>query len=137
MLNSIFSKTELTQRALEAATIRKDVISQNIANDDTPGYKRKSVSFEEFLNAAEIGQGMSGYRTNPRHISIGKHSVMDVPISISEDNSDTNMRLDGNNVDMDNEMSQLAKNQIKYNALIEQLNAQFNSLKTAIKEGRG
>jgi flagellar basal-body rod protein FlgB len=137
MLDRIFNRSKLVEKAMDATWLRNDAISQNIANVDTPGYKRKTVPFEEYLNQAIDGQNLQGFRTNSRHIPIGGSSSADnIDLKVTEDNSSTNMRLDGNNVEIDSEMASMAKNSIKYNTLVESLNAGFSRLRSAINEGR-
>jgi flagellar basal-body rod protein FlgB len=114
MSNDIFKGTKLLQRALDASWIRNKVISNNIANAETPGYKRQKVQFEQFLSDAQ--------NDNPT-------------IKIEQDNSGA-MRQDGNNVDIENEMAQMAKNNLMYNALIQKITGEFNKLRSAISEGR-
>lgn len=135
MLDRIFGNTKVASRALDASWLRNDTISQNIANVDTPGYKRKNVSFEEHLNEALDDSSFKGRMTDRRHIPIGGTDVDNIDIKVNTDNS-TSLRLDGNNVDIENEMSSMAKNTIFYNTLIERLNGQFKALRSAINEGR-
>ena len=136
MLERILSRTKTLEKALDAAWMRNDAISQNIANIDTPGYKRKKVAFEEYLNEALETGGIKGFRTDRRHIPIGESNIDDIEATVSEDGNSLNMRLDGNNVDIDNEMASLAKNSIRYNTLIQSLSSEFRRVKSAISEGR-
>lgn len=123
--NLLFTKNNI-ERGLDAAWLRNDVISQNIANVDTPGYKRKVVQFEEFLNnemkTGRISQGKSRFSTNG--------------IQITEDPAESSYRSDGNNVDIENEMALLAANTLRYNTLIQRMNGDFQKLKTVIRGGR-
>src|SRR4051812_37766610 len=109
------------ERSLDASSLRNKVISNNISNIDTPGFKRTEVSFEQTLQEALAGDTLTGRRTNERHIPIGTDNLSDVRPSLFTDKS-TSMRLDGNNVDIDAEMTGLATNQIQYNALTQQIN---------------
>jgi len=136
MLERILSRTKTLEKTLDAAWMRNDAISQNIANIDTPGYKRKKVAFEEYLNEALENGGIKGFRTDRRHIPIGESNIDDIEATVSEDGSSLDMRLDGNNVDIDNEMASLAKNSIRYNTLIQSLSSEFRRVKSAISEGR-
>jgi flagellar basal-body rod protein FlgB len=123
--------TNLLERALDAAVMRDEAINQNIANIDTPNYKKKKVLFEEYLQNAETA-GIKGKRTHPKHIPIGTGDDFSVMPQITEDNSANKMRLDGNNVDINVEMSELSKNAIKYSALIQKLNGRFSNMKSVI-----
>lgn len=135
----IGSKTmNILERALDASSLRHNVISNNIANVDTPEFKRSNVLFEEQLKMALQGLAqpkISGYITNSKHIPIGDtKGVLVTPVVKVQD--DTSLRNDGNNVDIDAEMAQLAENTLWYQSLSSQMNAEFSLLKTAINEGR-
>jgi flagellar basal-body rod protein FlgB len=136
MLEKLFSNTKITAKALDATWLRNDAIAQNIANVDTPGYKRKTVKFEEYLSDAIDGNGIKGNLTDKRHIPIGTANVDDISIQVTEDNKSLSTRLDGNNVDIENEMALMAKNTIQYNTLIQRISGQFKTLRSVIKEGR-
>ncbi|MCX7922368.1 MAG: flagellar basal body rod protein FlgB [Clostridia bacterium] len=136
MLGGILNRTRGMEKALDAAWLRNEAISQNISNVDTPGYKRKTVAFEEYLSDAMGESTIKGIRTDKRHIPIGGNSIDKISINITEDNGSSSMRIDGNNVDIDSEMASLAKNNIKYNALIQNINGSFKKLRSVISEGR-
>ncbi len=126
----------LLEKGLDAASLRNRVIANNLANVDTPGFKRSDVLFEDELRKALSQQGkITGYITNARHIPIGGRPVAAVTPQVVPSN-DTTMRNDGNNVDIDREMAALAKNTIIYTALAQELNGEFGKLRTAITEGR-
>lgn len=134
MIDKMFNSKKVVEKALDAAWLRNEAISQNIANVDTPGYKRKDVKFEEYLNDAIDKSGFKGFTTDKRHIPIGGNNIDDVEIKVTEENRNLSMRLDGNNVDIEAEMAAMAKNTIKYNALVQR--AGFSSLRYVITEGR-
>ena len=122
MLDKILDGKMVIHKALDAAWTRNEVIAQNIANVDIPGYKRKTVSFEERLREAMENKGFK------------KSDVDKIDIKVVEENKNLSQRLDGNNVDIDAEMAALAENAIQYNALIQL--AGYNKLKMVIKEGK-
>ena len=133
MVNGIFGKTDLLERAIDASAIRNEVISHNIANVETPNYKRSKVSFEEYLSR-EIGKyNLKGIRTSDRHMFIGDRDFNDAKIFVEKDNTAFSMRLDGNNVDIESEMALLAENQIRYSMLVQSLNSRFGRLNTVLK----
>lgn len=136
MLDRILFGTKVVEKSLDASLMRNEAIAQNIANVDTPGYSRKTVSFEEQLSDAISKNSFKGKRTDRRHIQIGASSIDEVKINISEDKSSLDMRLDGNNVDIEKEMAQMAENNIKYEVLIQRMIGTFNKMKTVIREGR-
>lgn len=136
MIDKILSRTKIVEKALDGTWLRNEAIAQNLANIDTPGYKRKTVNFEEHLNKALDERSFKGNMTHPRHIPIGRSQVEKTTLKISEDHSSSSVRLDGNNVDIENEMAAMAKNTIQYNTLIQSLSGRFKALKTVINEGR-
>lgn len=111
------------------------MIANNIANVDTPNFKRSEVKFEDILKDAINGTKLRGYVTNPKHIPIGPPAIDSIQPEIIQVN-DTSMRLDGNNVDIDAEMANLAKNQLYYYALVQRVSGELNSIMTAVKDGR-
>jgi flagellar basal-body rod protein FlgB len=116
------------ERSLNAATMRQQVIADNIANVDTPYFKRSEVRFEELLQNEMNGSSLESYRTDPRHFYFGRPSALP---QISKDNSSAiNNNL--NNVDIDYEMSLMAKNQLRYNVMVQQLNSEIKKAHTAI-----
>lgn len=133
-MHDMFRSISLLEKALDASWLRNEVISDNIANVDTPNYKKKTVEFEKYLSEALEKSNFRGYRTHEKHIPIGEANLDTVPIRVSQDYSGNQMRLDGNNVDIDAEMSALAKNSIHYNALMNQVSKQMSMLKTVIRE---
>ncbi len=136
MIQNLYGKSSVLEKSLNAAWARNDVISQNLANVDTPEYKRKDIAFEEFLNDSMGKTSLEGNLTDKRHIPINSGNVEKIEPALVEDNSDSSMRIDGNNVDIDSEMANLAKNQIKYNALIQMINGSYSKIKSVISEGR-
>ncbi|AEF17368.1 MULTISPECIES: flagellar basal body rod protein FlgB [Thermoanaerobacterium] len=134
MLGINFNTVDLMSKALDASELRNEVISNNIANVDTPGFKRSDVNFESILNDAINSNKLTGFVTDKNHIPINSTSIDNIEPQIVQDNS-TSMRLDGNNVDIDVEMSNLAKNQLYYDALAQRVSGELNSLLTAIKDG--
>lgn len=136
MVGWLFNNAKILEKALDGTVLRNEAITQNIANVDTPDYKRKTVAFEKALNDAMDKSSFRGHRTDKRHIPIGGSEVDNVNISVTEDNSALQMRLDGNNVDIEAEMSLMAKNNILYNALTQKISGEFRKLKSVISEGR-
>lgn len=109
-----------------------------MANADTPNYKSKRVVFEEALRSAIDNQqsGFQNFRTNERHIVFeGYEDPSSITASVVTDDHYT-MRMDGNNVDPDQQMTNLAKNTIQYDLLTTKLNAELARIKMAIREGK-
>ena len=136
MFEKLASHLNLREKALDAAWLRNEVIAQNIANVDTPGYKRKNVAFEEYLGEAMDSSGFKGNTTDSRHIRIGAGNTDNIRIRLTNDYSNLSNRLDGNNVDIEKEMADSAKNDIRYNTLIQSVSDSYRKLMSAITEGR-
>ncbi|MCM3759442.1 flagellar basal body rod protein FlgB [Alkalihalobacillus oceani] len=125
------STFRVLERGLDGAQLRQNAISQNIANVDTPYYKAKDVSFKETLQQAMNEPKLKAYRTNEKHLEFSTTSQGPV----IETTRNTMYNHNQNNVDIDLEMAELAKNQIYYNALIDRMNGRFSSLQTVIRGG--
>lgn len=125
------------QRGMAAASLRQEVISNNIANVNTPRFKKSDVVFEELLAKEIYGEPDDGklkmVRTHDKHLPM-EFSFHAEP-SIQLDDT-TTMRVDKNNVDIDIEMANLAKNQLYYNALATQAKQHFTRLKNVITSGQ-
>ena len=121
------------ERALAAASLRQRTIAHNIANINTPGYKRQDVSFADKLDRV-LGPGtkLPLKRSSPGHLPA---AGLDLTPEVYQDNT-TSMRTDGNNVDIDREMVDLAQNSINYNLAAQQLNTRLAMLRYVINEGR-
>ncbi len=115
-------------KAADASWIRNDLIANNIANYDTPGYKRQDIDFEDALKKAI--QSVDGSSMDARVSNLRKGSL---DVSAYTDYGDYSYRLDQNNVDIDTEQVQLAENQIRYQALMDGINNEFSNLKSAMK----
>lgn len=136
MIQNLYGKSNIMEKALDASLARNDTISQNLANIDTPNYKRKDVAFEQYLNDSLNKTNLEGNLTDKRHIAINSKDIDKIQPTATDGNSDVSMRIDGNNVDVDSEMAYLAKNTIKYNTLIQLINSNFSKIKNVIREGK-
>lgn len=134
IFDKIGNNTKVLEKALDAAWLKNEAISNNIANVNTPGYKKSNVSFDEQLAGAASEFQIGSLKKDKNFLPIGNDS-RDIPAPEVTQDTFTSARQDGNNVDIDVEMAELAKNTIKYNALITQISKQFNNIKTAISEG--
>jgi flagellar basal-body rod protein FlgB len=107
ILDAIYKQGNIIGTALQAAAVRNDVITNNLANSDVPGFKAKAVDFESSLVKA-----IDNFkRTGVLDLSGARPSVRTV-------NKHYNYRIDGNNVDVELEMVALYQNSIKYEAMI-------------------
>jgi flagellar basal-body rod protein FlgB len=121
--------------SLNLRLMNQNVISSNVANADTPGYKAKTMEFESALRDAlgttlELKQAGS----DPRHIV---HRATDPVDPEIYDDPNGVESLDGNTVERANEMAKMAENQLLYDASAEMLKKKLGMLKYAITEGGG
>lgn len=121
-----FNYINVLDKACDASWTRNSVISNNIANVDTPGFKRQDVQFEDYL-MNEVGYTDSlDDEVADAHLDCLKGTTY-------TDYATVSYRLDGNNVDIDTENAELAKNQIKYYTMLDSVSQEFNRLKSVIK----
>lgn len=135
----LFSNINILQRSLDLSSTRQRLISNNISNVDTPGYKTMDVSFNDVLNTKKenISKDMNfrGNRSDSRHFIIGLNQDNSYqPKIITQD--DTSVLINENNVDIDYQQSILAENNIYYNSLAEIVSKEFSMLRYVITEGR-
>lgn len=133
MWENLFSSVNCLEKGMGATWLRNEVISNNIANIDTPGFKASEVEFEDLM-AAAVGSGPKTVTlavTDDRHISGKAESAADVEAKVVKDDS-TSAGLDENNVDIEHEMAELAKNSIEYYSLVSKVNSEFRKLDAAI-----
>ena len=137
LLGKIDKTTIIQEKGLDAAWLRNEVLSHNLANVDTPTYKRKDVDFEKYLRGA-LNYGLDDVIVNRRHnFRFSKAPSIDsIKPNVMEEYNTMAMRIDGNNVDIDEEMAQMAKNTIRYNVMTQNLTDKFSKIKHAITEGR-
>ncbi|NLZ38511.1 MAG: flagellar basal body rod protein FlgB [Firmicutes bacterium] len=120
------------QLALNAAAERQRVTAHNVANVNTPQFKRQVVLFEEKLKQALQEPELPLARTHERHLDNIPRTLGHEVIT---DNS-TSMRTDGNNVDIEREMVLLSMNQLHFNAVTQALNNRYSIFRYVIQEGR-
>ena len=129
MLNSnVFDYVKVLDKAADASWLRNEAIANNIANVDTPGYKRRDVNFEDVLD-----REMRDARYVSVDQKVNRLMTSRLEVGTYEDHGDFSYRMDGNNVDIDTENTELASNQLKYNALIQSVNQEFARLNAVIK----
>lgn len=129
MINTnAFDYINVLDKAADASWLRNEAISNNIANVDTPNYKRQDVAFESELKKA---LGYNRYQTMDSKVDNVKTSRLNA--QVYTDYSEYSYRLDGNNVDIENENVMLAENQLKYQGLLTSINQEFTNLQTVMK----
>lgn len=113
---------DIANKSMDALWQRANVISNNISNADTPGYKEKNVTFEDALANAINSGSISANTLNSIEPQV-------VDVQGAEDTT-------GNSVDMENQMVQLAKNQLQYSYMEKSENDSLSMLRSAASEGR-
>ncbi len=118
----------MLEKAVYGSSIRHNAIVNNISNVNTPGYKRVDVDFKTSLKAAV------------KNLQEGKkdEAMKTIKQSLPEilNDSGSSVRIDGNGVDIDSEMTSLAENTLEYSVYIKLLTKKFDSLRTVISEGK-
>ena len=123
-----FDYINVLNRAADAAWQRNEAISNNIANVDTPGYKRQDVAFESVLQ-----QALGNNRYQSMDDKVANVNLSRLRGRAYVDYANYSYRLDGNNVDIENENEMLAENQLKYQGLISSINQEITKLQHVMK----
>ncbi len=122
-------------KGLDGSSLRQKLLANNISNVNTPDYKRQDVDFVSTLEKESKqynhGKSLSLSTTDNGHINFSKSDKPFKRIHMSN----TSNRNDGNNVDIENEMAEMAKNNIYYNTMIQQVSDRFKFLNTTIDKG--
>jgi flagellar basal-body rod protein FlgB len=125
--SNAFDYINVLDKAADASWTRENILTNNIANVDTVGYKRQDLDFESLLKE-ELG--------NCKHTSldakISSTDLTKLTPNVYTDYSQYSYRLDGNNVDIDTEEVELASEQIKYQGLTAGINSEFERMKAVI-----
>lgn len=138
MFSKMIETNYMLERALDVESLRRKVISNNIANVDVPHFKRSEVNFESELKRAILDRENKS-NTLPVEMSDERHIPFYVPRNIRTVQPrihldyDTTFRNDGNNVDIEKEMVDAAKNMMRYNSYVSSINENFKMLKIAMK----
>lgn len=127
----------ILQKSLDALATQHEVIANNLANIDTPHFKRSVVSFQDKLKAAlNINEPSPLWRTHEMHFPIHQRISLDKFKPDVRTVSETVGRNDGNNVDLEMESGILAENNLLYNSLADVTSRYFANLRHSISEGR-
>ena len=122
---------KVMESGLDASSLKQKVLSNNVANADTPNFKRSDVDFQQVLGEAlgEPGTNLLLKVTSPQHIQSVPGAAQSAVVT---DNS-TSFRNDGNNVDIDREMANVAENGLYYNSMTQALTNQLGLLRMVIQ----
>jgi flagellar basal-body rod protein FlgB len=128
--------TKLNESMLDVLSLRNRIIANNVANVDTPRYKAQSVVFQEELRkqlSAAEGRNVALRRTHQKHLPANAAGPSAVPYKIMEA-TDTVVNNNLNNVDIDAEMANLAKNQLAYNVIVDRVSGHYKKHKQLLTD---
>lgn len=129
MINSgAYNYIDVLTKAADASWTRNELITNNLANVDTPGYKRKDITFESYLLQELTSGDSTSLRTRVKDVDLEN-----INATVYTDYSNLSYRLDGNNVDVDTENVEFASNQLYYQTMLDSINYEFNMLKAAMQ----
>jgi flagellar basal-body rod protein FlgB len=131
------TKTDrLLKSALQGLTARQRTIADNVANVDTPDFKATRVSFETALKQAQgtVDSPLPMFRV--ANAVPGPGEIADPIEPTAHIESTTGRRNDGNNVDIDAEMLELADTNVRFNALVQVMSSKLAGLRYVINDGR-
>ena len=123
-----FDYINILDKAADASWTRESLIANNLANADTPGYKRQDIDFQTALKN-ELGR----YKYTSLDRKVKDVDLTQLNPEVYTDSANYSYRLDGNNVDIDTEQVELASEQIKYQALTTSITSEFTRLQTVLK----
>lgn len=126
--SNLFDYINVMSTTLDATSKREALIANNIANVNTPDYKRKDIRFETELKNAFIRADGDSVDSRVKELDLDA-----IQPETYTDYSELSYRYDGNNVDIDTENAIAAENQIKYNGLMELVNKSFSQIQSVLK----
>lgn len=130
---------DLLERGMNAASLKRKVLADNIANADVPHFKRSEVLFESMIKRALESEKIEASKAIPTRIEDERHisffTPMDYKTVQPKANIDylTTVRADGNNVDPEKEVMEASNSQMQYMMMVERLNANFRDLKNVMR----
>lgn len=130
MNSGAFGYVDVLKTAADASWLRDEVLTNNIANVDTPNYKRQDVEFTTYLKSALEQAGTPASTLTQK---VNEANLSGITTRTYTENTTLSYRMDGNNVDLSTENAELAAEQINYNALIDSMNNEFTRMKAVLK----
>lgn len=128
--SGIYNYVNILDKAADAANLRNELLTNNIANVSTPNYKRKDLDFDSVLQGE-----LAGEKNLSKAVKKANQNLETLDAQVYTDNASLSYRLDGNNVDINTEEARLAENQIKYQALVDLMNQEFARYNTVLSSG--
>lgn len=126
---NVYSYINVLNKAADASWLREETIANNLANVNTPGYKRKDVDFQGVLKR-ELGN--MKYTTLDSKVEHADLSHLNASTYI--DAANYSYRIDKNNVDIDTENVELASEKLRYDALTDSMTQEFSRLRMAMQK---
>ena len=126
--SNVFNYVNVLDKSMDAAWIRNEIISNNIAIADTPGYKRQDIDFEGVLRRELGNSKYTSVDAKVDGLQLGR-----LKPRTYTDYANFSYRMDRNNVDIDTENVMLASNQLKYNAMMAGVKQEFSNLRLVTK----
>ena len=126
-----YNYINVLNKAAGASWTKNEIIANNIANVDTPDYKRKDLNFESLLSEALSDTSL---HTKNMDKKVANLNLSALKPDVYTEYSTLSYRYDGNNVDIDTEQAYLADNQIKYYTLLDSMSQEFNRLKMVLNK---
>lgn len=123
--SDVYNYINVLDKAADASWKRTEVLANNIANVNTPNFKRKDVQFESYLMTALAGGGSMDE-------NVGEVDLTALEATTYTDRANLSYRMDGNNVDIDTEEAEYAKNQIRYYTLLDSMTQEFTRIKSVL-----
>ncbi|HCL03340.1 MAG TPA: flagellar basal body rod protein FlgB [Lachnoclostridium phytofermentans] len=123
--SNAFGYVNVLNKAADASVIRQELLANNLANNDTPDYKRKDLNFESYLKKELKGEEDLDKR-------VANANLSKLNGSIYTDRANLSYRYDGNNVDVDVEEGYIAENQIRYYTLLQTMTEEFQRLRMVL-----
>lgn len=127
---NVFDYTNILYKAADASWMRENVITNNIANIDTPGYKRQDVDFESVLQKA---LGKTKYSSLDKKVRELNQDLGKLTTTSYTDAANYSYRLDRNNVDENTENAELASESLRYQLLTTAITNNFSRMQTVLK----
>lgn len=125
--SNAYNYINVLNKAANASFLRNEVLVNNLANVDTPDFKRSDISFENYLKQELTSGNLTAMDKAVANVDLSKMNA-----TVYEDQSELSYRLDGNNVDIDTESANLAENQIRYYTLLESMTQEFSRIRAVL-----
>ncbi len=126
---NVYSYINVLNKAADASWLREETIMNNLANVNTPGYKRKDVDFQSVLRTELGNMKYTTLDSKVEHADLNR-----LKASTYVDSANYSYRVDKSNVDVDNENVELASEKIRYDALTDSMTQEFARLKMAMQK---